>query len=562
MDSILPLPWFARRSIRGRAREIASTLARHGLGWLVVQFGLGNLVPFQRGLLGHPPRGEPYAQAEHVRMALEELGATFIKLGQALSTRPDLLPDEYIEQLSRLQDAAPRVPHELICQVVQDEFGQGPETLFAEFDPNPLASASIGQVHAALLHSGQKVIVKVQRPGVAEHVGRDLEVLTSFAAWAQENTAFGRQYNLVDLVEEFAYTLQNELDYRREGHNADRFRRSFAGDAGVQIPRVFWEFTSDRVLTLERVEGVKISEVTQLDEAGINRRELAENAVRLMLREVFEFCFLHADPHPGNFFVRPDGSIALIDFGMVSSLDESLQMTLLRIGLAVTRQDSDRLADEFYKLGVAGGHVRREVLKRDLDHFLGRYARRSIQEMAAAQVTNEVMVIARRHRLQLPAELVMLFRVVAMSEGLGARLDPDFRLFEFAAPYLQRFWLAKYSPTAIGKRLAQSIFETVELGIDLPQHAARLLGQLERGDLAFDVHHEGLSEFTHQLQRMVNRLSLTIMLAATVIALGLLMIVYHPPAWERFGGWLFGLAFLFALGFGAWLIWNIWRSGR
>ncbi|HEX7974052.1 MAG TPA: hypothetical protein VF498_06570 [Anaerolineales bacterium] len=178
------------------------------------------------------------------------------------------------------------------------------------------------------------------------------------------------------------------------------------------------------------------------------------------------------------------------------------------------------------------------------------------------QVTNEVMAIARRHHLQLPAELTMLFRVVAMSEGLGARLDPDFRLFEFAAPFLQRFWLAKYSPTAIGKRLAQSILDSTELGIDLPQRAARLLGQLERGDLAFDIHHEGLSGFTHQLQRMVNRLALTMLLAATIIALGLLMLVYHPQVWELVGGWLFGLAFLFALGFGAWLMWNIWRSGR
>ncbi|HEX7973644.1 MAG TPA: AarF/UbiB family protein, partial [Anaerolineales bacterium] len=334
------------------------TLARHGLGWLVVQIGLGGLVPFQRGLLGHPPREEPYAKPEHIRMAFEELGATFIKLGQALSTRPDLLPDDYIDQLSRLQDAAPPVPHEQICKIVQDEFGQGPESLFVEFDPHPLASASIGQVHAAVLPTGQKVIVKVQRPGVAEKIKRDLEVLISIASWADANTAFGRQYNLTALVEEFAYTLQNELDYRREAHNADRFRRSFTGDEGVYIPKVFWEFTTDRILTLERVEGIKISEVEKLDGAGINRRKLAENAVRLMLREVFEFCFFHADPHPGNFFVRPDGSIALIDFGMVGSLDEPLQRTLLRIGLAVTRQDSGRLADEFYALGVAESHVR------------------------------------------------------------------------------------------------------------------------------------------------------------------------------------------------------------
>lgn len=561
-SGLLPIPWFARGRLMRRAQEIASALGRHGLGWLVAQSGLGDLVPFQRGLFGHAERETPYTQAEHLRLALSDLGAAFIKLGQALSTRPDLIPPEYVMQLARLQDAAPPVPFEQVCRIICDELGQSPEHLFAEFNPQPLASASLGQVHAGKLQSGQSIVVKIQRPDVAELVARDLEILSGMAGWARANTGFGRDYDLPALVDEFAFTLRNELDYRREGENTDRFRRNFAGDAGAKIPRVHWVFTTGRVLTLERVGGVKIADMAALDAADIDRKVVAENAVRLILREVFEFGFFHADPHPGNFFVQPDGAIALIDFGMVGRLDDRLKESLLRIGMAVAGQDAERLTDEFYALGMAGGRVNRNALQRDLDHFLSRYAGRSIKELAAAQTMNDVMAVAFRHRLRLPSELVMLLRVVGISEGLGAQLDPEFRLFEFAAPYLQQFWLERRSPAAVAKRTAQSALEAAELGLELPRRAARLLTQVERGELALNVNHEGLRDLMRELHRMVNRLALTVLLAATLVALGLLMTVYHPPGWEQYRGWVFGLMFLFSVGYGVWLMWTIWRTGR
>jgi ubiquinone biosynthesis protein len=289
---------------------------------------------------------------------------------------------------------------------------------------------------------------------------------------------------------------------------------------------------------------------------------VAENSVRLMLREIFEFGFFHADPHPGNFFVQPDGSIALIDFGMVRSLSERLQETLLRIGLAVAQKDTGALVEALFSLGVVGKRTRQAGLERDLDHLLGHYADKSIQDLAAAQVTSEVMKIVRRHRLQLPGDLLMLLRVVAMSELLGARLDPDFRLFEFATPYLRQFLLERRSPQAIARRVERAALEAAQLGLDLPRRTTQLLSRLERGDLEFGVNHHGLDDFEHKLQRMVNRLALSILLAAVILSLALLMLVFHPSGWEHYGGWVFALAFLLALGFGAWLMWSIWRSGR
>jgi ubiquinone biosynthesis protein len=562
MAGILSMPKWTHGPLLQRSRQIASVLTRHGLGWLVVRVGLGAFVPFERGWFGHPVRETPYTRPEHLRMALSELGGAFIKVGQALSTRPDFIPPDYIAEFSKLQDAAPPVPFEDICQMICDELGASPEDIFEEFDPQPLASASIGQVHAGKLRSGQSVIVKVQRPDVAKQIEQDLEILSGMADWAEAHTAFGRDYNLPALADEFAFTLRNELDYQREGENADRFRRNFAGDHGIYVPRVYWEFTTDRVLTMERLEGIKVSEMSALDEVGIDRHVVAENSVRLMLREVFEFGFFHADPHPGNFFVQPDGSIAMIDFGMVGRLDTNLQESLLRIGMAVARQDAARLTDEFFAIGMANANVKRKVLQRDLDHFISRYAGRSIKDLAAAKTVDEVMSIALRHRLQMPAELVMLFRVVGISEGLGAQLDPNFKLFEFAAPYLQEFWLQRRSPKAMALRLGQSTLDAVELGLTLPHHVSRLIGQVERGELELNVNHEGLQDFARQLHRMVNRLGLTILLAATVVALGLMMIIYHPPGWEIYGGWLFGMTFLLSLGLGSWMMWTIWRSGR
>lgn len=562
MVSLPRRPWFVRSHLLRRWREISRVLTRHGLGWFLAQIGSESLIPFERGWFGHARRELPYGRAEHWHLALGELGATFIKLGQMLSMRADLLPPDYISELTKLQDAAPEVPFDLICEIIREELGQPPDRIFSDFSPQPLAAASIGQVHAGILNDGRQIVVKVQRPGVRHQVEQDLEILFGLAQWATAHTTFGRAYDLPALVDEFAFTLRNELDYRREGQNADHFRRNFADNPGIHVPHVYWEYTTDRVLTMERVGGVNIADVAALDRAGIDRQAVAENAVRVMLAEVFEHGFFHADPHPGNFFVQPDASITLIDFGMVGRVNKRLQHALLETGLAVVRQDAERLSEAFFTLGVAQGSVNRAALQRDLDHFLSQQAGRSIQELAATQVISDILKIALRHRLQLPSELVMLLRLIAMSESLGARLAPDFHLFEFATPYLKQIWVKQRSPEAVARRLAQAALDMAELSVDLPQRTTRLLNQLEQGEIAFHVHHEGLDLVLQQFQRMINRLVVAILLAATIIGLGLLMVVYHPPGWEQYGGWIFGTAFLLSLAFGAGLMWQLWRTGK
>ncbi|MCI0528978.1 MAG: AarF/ABC1/UbiB kinase family protein, partial [Nitrospira sp.] len=472
------------------------------------------------------------------------------------------VPPDYVAEFSKLQDSAPPVSYSQIAQVIQSELDSPPEEIFKTFDVQPRASASIGQVHAARLPDDTPVVVKVQRPGVEARVEQDLEILSDLARLATQRTTLGILYDIEGWVEEFAFTLRNELDYTREGQNADRFRRNFASDPTLQIPQVYWRYTTRQVLTLEEIQGIKINDLAALEAAGLDCHSIAKNSARIMLTMVFEHGFFHADPHPGNFFVLPGETIGLIDFGLVGRLDIPLREALLRLVMALIRQDADRLVDELLALGIARGHIQLRELKRDLDHLIQRYYDQSIREIAAIQAFNELMTVALRHKLQLPTDLALLTKVITMSEGLGIQLDPEFKLLEFARPYFQRFWLQSRSPWVQAHRITEGALDLTELGLDLPRRFGRLLGQLERGEITVVNRREEPEEFLRELHRAANRLAMSILTAALIVGLGLLMLVYPPPGWERFGSWLFGLLFGMVMLFGLGLLWAIWRSGR
>ena len=555
MATVLARPWFTQRPIVERSRQVARVLVQHGLGALADGIGLGRFAPRLRR--ASSPTTTPAAR---LRGALGELGATFIKLGQMASTRADLVPAEFVLELAKLQDTAPRVPLEPVLRTIVEDLGQPVDRCFRNFDPVPIASASIGQVHAASLPDGTSVVVKVRRPAVQEEVERDLEILDRLARWTQSHTALGQSYDIMSVVSEFSYTLRNELDYLLEGRNADRLARAFARDPSVWIPRVHWSHTTSRVLTLDRVGGTKVSDLEGLQRLGIPRRTVAENAVRMFLYEVLELGFFHADPHPGNYFVQPDGSIAVVDFGMVGRVSPPVRGHLLRAGLAALEQDPESLADELFALGVAGRNADRPAFVRDLDHLLGRYQGRSIRDLSAAAVTRELSGIAFRHRLQLPGELAMLMRVVSMSEGLGLMLDPEFRYLEFARPIIREHWERSRSLRVGVTRLGRAAAAAAELGLELPRRADRLLGRLERGELELNVRHEGLGKFALELQGMTNRLALALILAASVVALSVAIGFQGSAGFSRYFRWLFGLGFCFSLAFGVWVLVSIWRS--
>ena len=555
------IPWITRRPLLARSRQIVSVLTRHGMGWLLARLQENRDIPNQQGAVGifkHPTR----RQAGEFVAALVELGPTFIKMGQALSSRGDLLPPEYIDELSKLQDTIPPIPFEQIQTVLIEELGKEPENLFAELDPHPVASASIGQVYNGRLKNGQDVVIKVVRPGALETFEQDLEILTDIVDWASEHTRLGQLYDLRALVDEFAYTVRNEFDYLREGRNADTFRQNFYEDSRVYIPRVYWDLTTHRVITLERVSGIKINDLDGLDQAKINRRVVAENLMHFALRQVFEFGFYHADPHPGNFFVHADGSLAVMDFGMVGRLTGQTKRTFLGIAVAIQRSDTEYLVDELIAAGIYTRGIERRALVRDLARLFDLFSGGAISDLTGTQIVREVMQIALRHNLQLPSELVAMTRAITIAEGTGMTLYPGFQLFRFANPYVHTFWKEQRSLEEILPRVGQAAIDSLELGLELPRRMTRLLELLERGQMEVNINMQPIREFTSQMQKMTNRLALSMLLSAVIVALALILVIYHPATWQSVGEIVFGFAFISSLAFGAWLIWSIIRSGR
>jgi ubiquinone biosynthesis protein len=495
-------------------------------------------------------------------MALEELGTVAIKLGQMLSTRPDIMPPAYQHELAALQDAVPPVPVAAICGVVTTALGHPVETVYATFDETPLATASIGQVHAATLADGTEVVVKVRRPGVVAQVNADLTLLRHLAQQASKHLDIAARYDVEGLVEEFGRTLQRELDYRREGRNVERFARNYADDAEVIIPRVYWEATAEGVLTLSHLHGVKISDTSTLAAAGHDCAEIAERAAKIVLRMVFEHGFYHADPHPGNFLIMEGGEIGLLDFGMVGNVPPRLQRQLAAVVIAVATRDSERLVDRLLDLGFTAGPIDRTRFAADLERLLEDTYDVPLGEIALAPLLQELLTLLRHYHLRLPAALSLLVKTMIMDESLGTMLDPSFQAMSVLVSYAQQLIWQEFGPLHLARQVAASGDDLLWLGTDFPRHARRLVGDLERGTMQIGPTPDTFQPLVRHVERIANRLVLGVLAAAFVNGVAVLMAVYHlgpGSAWLA-AFFAFGLAAVILLGLA--LMWMTWRARR
>jgi ubiquinone biosynthesis protein len=502
-----------------------------------------------------PERTQPV----RFRLALEELGTTYIKLGQAISTRTDLLPQEYVEELSKLQDAAPSIPYTEVRDVIIEELGEPPETLFREFCREPEAAASIGQAHRAQLHDGTRVVVKVQRPGAAKKVQEDLLVLHDVASFLTTNTKLGKQYDFLGWLEEFAYTISNELDFRREGRNADRIRENFLSDPDLHAARIHWQYTTRRVITMEDIRGIKLSDTDSLDEAGIDRMQLSRTCARIVLSMIFRHGFFHADPHPGNFFVLPNGSIGLIDFGMVGRLNRNTRESLMRVTLSVSKNDAEGLQDELLVLGVPRGPVRRQDLRLDLDKIIQTYTEGPPEDFSLAHMFNDILATAARHRIHVPSDLLFLAKTIAMCEGLSAMLDPNFNLMSFTRSFLENYAGELRERKAVTERLQEGAIDLADLALSFPRKARRLFGQFERGEIAITARLENADQLLDHVHIAANRLSMAVIMASLIVGMS-----YVVTRQESRGTTSILLQIMLALAVvgGIALLVSIWRSKR
>lgn len=515
MQQDAPLgPLGRRRRVAARYRQVAEVLGRYGFGLLLDELGLERLRP---RLLRREPDPELERRGARLRRALEELGPTFVKLGQILSTRPDVVPPDVFAELQRLQDRVPPVPFESLQPALTAALGsRAPGEVFQSIDPEPLASASIAQVHAGLLHDGREVVLKVQRPGIHEQIETDLEVLMGLARLATGRVSL--PFDPVAVVDGFARSIRRELDYRLEGANIERFRANLAQWEWVRLPRVYWEYSDHRVLVLERLQGIRINDVEALDRAGIDRRLLARRGARLFMQMVLVDGFFHGDPHPGNLFVEPGGRVALMDFGIVGRMEPETAERVAGLLHALVNRAPDQAVEALDALGALDPDTDPVALGRDLRDVIDRHYGRTLEEMELGETVAETLQLAYRHRIHLPSELFLLAKVLVAVEGLGRQLDPSFNVVETARPFVTRLLARRLHPARLRRRLEREVWQSLRLWARLPEELAGLVTRARKGRLRLQVDHPGLDPHARRIEKSLRELGVSVVFAATLLA--------------------------------------------
>ncbi len=495
-------------------------LVKHRLGDIIRTFGLERFLPFHLIPPNYPWYKNEHTYSQRTRMALEELGTTFVKMGQILSTRTDVLPSDLTQELSKLQDSLKPYPAQVIEKAISDELGKPVSELFASFDPNPVGVASIGQVHAATLPDGTNVVVKVHKPGVVEQVTEDVAILRQLAASVVERGKGLPQYDLTTLVEEITDTLMAEFDYIREGHTAKHFAEFFREDPSIHIPKIFWEYTTSQVITMERIRGIGILDVAALDKAGFDRKELARRSVNIWAKMVFEDTVFHADPHPGNLFVEPDGRLGVVDFGMIGLIDDEVRDRLMSAIKGILDRDVDLFIDSLMDLGAVVTLNSRTSLRRDLKHIMTHYPDPMLQ-LNMAYDLGELFAVVRRNHVQLPANTFLLLKAMSMVQSIGRGLYPGFDFLRLLEPHIEKIIKQKYAPSAIIRRLPSAAAQLAIFGAGLPRRLDRVVKSVERGEFQVRTDVSGLDYYIHRLERVINKAVIGIIIAAIILALAI-----------------------------------------
>lgn len=545
-----------------RLRDITTVLAKYGFPDVVARLRLERTLALGRRL--RRPwgrRAEPAgSKAQRLRQALEELGPTFIKFGQALSTRPDVLPADLVAELSRLQDTVPPMTPGAAEATIEAELGLPLAQVFARFDSTPVAAASIAQVHRAHLLGGGEVAVKVRRPGIGATIDLDLSILGLLARLAERYLPDADLYQPAMLVAEFARAIRREQDLSLEGRSIERFARNFAGDPTLRLPHVHWPQTTTGVLTMEYMDGTKVLDVLS-DPGTFDARVIAARGGEILLKQVLRDGLFHADPHPANIFVMPGNVICLLDFGSVGRIDRPLRDALANLLDAVAREDSERLAAAILSIGRPLHTLDAAEFRRDLAEAIDGYVGIALRDLSIASLLQDALAVMRRHRLQFPADLMLLVRAFVTIEGVGRRLDPAFNMVEHARPVVAGILRDRLAPSAVASRVADIGREVAGAMQTLPRDLMEIVGKARDDRLQIQFVHRNLEHFVQEMDRSSNRLSFAIVIAALII--GSSFVLQRGAGPQLFGLPAIGLVgFIAAALLGLWLAVGILRSGR
>jgi ubiquinone biosynthesis protein len=534
----------------GRLSEIAQVAVRHGFGYAL------------DGRKAGDPTIEGTARGRHLREMLDELGPTFVKFGQLLSTRPDVVPPDIISELRGLQDDVRPFPFADIERVIREDLDQPIARLFTEFDERPLAAASIGQVHRATLPNGRKVVVKVQRPNAPKQIEADLALMYQAARLAKERI---RALDFIDanqIVDEFARSIRQELDYRLEARNADGFHKNFAAHPHVAVPRVYWSYTRSRVLTLEYLEGVQLADIDVERWTMDQRRHLAYLIAETWMTMIFRQGFFHGDPHPANILVLSPERIGLVDFGLTGKLTDDDMSRLTRLFIDAAAENIEVLPKRLADLGVRYPKEREEEFVGELRELYYRYYGASLAEIDPIQVIREGFALIYTMNLRLPTRFVMLDKAMATLGSVGIELYPDFNVFEVAKPYARDLMISRFTPRRIASRARREGWKLTQMAADLPYQVHETLEQVRDGQIEVGFVHKGLDEFMSKLDVLFNRLVIALVVTGGLIGSSLIGI------FAKTGPHILGLHVVSVLGFGlsavlgVWLLLSVIRSGR
>ena len=499
--------------------------------------------------------------AQRARMVCEDLGPTFVKLGQILSTRSDLISREFVEEFSKLQDNVSPFSFLEVREMLEEEFGRPIDELFIEFDESPVASASLSQVHKAKLPSGEYVAVKVQRPNIEEHIKSDISILFDLAKFMEKRLINGHIYQPIEIVKEFSKTIKQELDFINEGRNIDKFRVNFKNSETVHIPKVYWQLTTSRILTMEYIDGVKISAIDNSHDFQYDKKLISARGADMMLKQIFVDGFFHGDPHPGNIFIIENNVIALLDFGMVGRVEESTMVNMASLLIATIGNDTDKIIKVLEQMEIVDPEMDVKELKIEIKDFIDKYYGVSLKQLEISVIMEEILEIMIYHQIKIPSDLTLLVKSLVIIEGIGRELDPDFDMVAHTKPFAKQLIGKRYSLSNLWDRGSESFKEFLNFLEVFPKDFVYLIRNLRKGELNIGFQHKGLDKLIHEIDRSSNRLSFSMIIAALII--GSSMILGQPIGPFIFGYPAVGIiGYLFASFLGLFLIISILRSGR
>lgn len=550
-----------------RFQEIINVLIKHGFGQIIDQIHLGRYIPFKKRIksFGRWPSVKGPSVAERLRYAFEELGPTFIKLGQLLASRPDLVGVNYAREFKRLQDNVPPFAVKEVYEIIENELNLSTEKIFKQFNPEPIAAASIAQVHEATLMDGSKVIVKVRRPGIKEQILLDITILQTVAKLIEKYIPESKLFNPTQVVEEFAKSITRELDFRREAKNAFIFRENFKNVSDVIIPYVHKEFTTEKIIVLEKIEGFRIDNLNLLKEKNINLENLVNTVINMYFKQIFEDGFFHGDPHPGNILVTEDGRVALVDFGIVGKVDEEFQEAFANIALAIINQDIESLISEYLKLGIIPEEIDREKLtkelKEDLEDILFPIYSYRFEEFRISEFLESIIKTALKHRLRLLPELFLIDKVLIMLEGLAKELCPHASIVELIKPYANKILSKRFQPNFYINKTLKALKELRDAAENIPLQIKTILKKAVKDEVTVKMFIVNLPEFIKDIDKASNKISFSLIVSAMIISSAIMHATQLKPL--IYGISLLGLITgIIAFALGLWLIISIIKSGK